>query len=96
MRMSKVGDIEMLVEVDEMPIIEPGAPNGPLGQGEAELSDQVERASEGGGKARDVAGVLRDLRLDEHDAGRAGKRLRAQTRPHVFGHAGVYPQCLTR
>src|SRR6516165_4480721 len=51
----------------EFLVIEAGAAHGPCGELEAERLHEVERRARVGGEADDVAGVGRDLGLDEHN-----------------------------
>ena len=50
-----------------MPVVEPGALHGLVRNVEAERLDEVQPRTGRGAGARDVAAILRDLRLNEHD-----------------------------
>jgi hypothetical protein len=67
MAILEVAEVEVLVQVNEVPIVKAGAPDAVLVDPEAEPADEVERALRGGGETRDVACVLRDLGLNEDD-----------------------------
>ncbi len=54
-------------DVDEVPVVDPGAAYGLLIDTKPEAPDEVQGRGRGGAEARDVAGVLRNLGLDEHD-----------------------------
>jgi hypothetical protein len=55
------------LDVDLFPIIETGAFECPIVDRESEWLDQVERRTGGEAKPADVAGIGRNLRLDEDD-----------------------------
>lgn len=63
----KVVDTVIIGDVDEIPVVEPGTFEVAIGDLEAEGSHKVEPCARSGTGARDVAGVLRDLRLEQHD-----------------------------
>ena len=63
----KVVDAVIVGDVDEIPVVEPGTFEVAIGDLEAEGSHQMEPCASSGTGARDVAGVLRDLRLEQHD-----------------------------
>lgn len=63
----KVVDAVIVGDVDEIPVVEPRSLEVAIGDLEAEGSHKVEPCARSGTGARDVAGVLRDLRLEEHD-----------------------------
>ena len=53
-----------------VPVVEPGALEGAVVDAEAQRLDQMQRAAGRGAQPRDVAGVGRNLRFDEHDVER--------------------------
>lgn len=63
----KVVDAVIVGDVDEIPVVEPGTFEVAVGDLEAEGSHKVEPCARSGTGARDIAGVLRDLRLEQHD-----------------------------
>ena len=63
----EVGEGDVAVQVDEVPVVEASPADGFLVDAEAEGSDEVQRGSGSGAEAGDVAGVLWDLGLDQHD-----------------------------
>lgn len=61
------------VEFDGVPVVESGALDIPIGQPEAERLDQIENRASRSAQPGDIAGVLRDFRLDQHNMeGRVG------------------------
>ena len=50
-----------------LPVIQPRALQAAVGDGKAERLDEMQRAAGDGAGAGDVAGVLRDLRLEKYD-----------------------------
>ena len=67
----------MLQDLDQVPIVETGAPHRVLVDPEAELADQVQRAQGGRAKPRDIAGIRRNFRLDQDDVERTRHGARA-------------------
>ena len=64
------------VDVHQMPVVQPGPLDGPVGDVEAQRADEVQAAAGGGAGAGDVAAVLRYLRLYQYDM--------QHTRPNSF------------
>jgi hypothetical protein len=54
-------------EVDQRPVVEPGALQVAVLEREAERLDQVQRRAGGGRQARGAAGVVRDLGVHQQD-----------------------------
>ena len=63
----EIVDAVIVGDVDEVPVIESRAFEVAVGDLEAEGSHEVESSARSGTGARDIAGVLRDLRLEQHD-----------------------------
>lgn len=63
----EIVDAVIVGDVDEIPVIEPGTFEVAVGDLKAEGSHKVEPCARSGTGARDIAGVLRDLRLEQHD-----------------------------
>lgn len=87
---AKMGEIEVLMEVDEVPVVNAGAPDAVLVDAEAEAPDEVEAALGGRGEARDVPGVLGDLGIHEDDVKRALERGSPEAGSVVLGHAPLF------
>ena len=79
-RVEEMGEVHVLTNVDEVPVIHAGAAHGVLVDPEAEPPDEVERRARRGAEARDVSGVRRDLRFDEDHVERRRERRRAEPR----------------
>lgn len=90
MSMTKVRPIEVTLQLDERPVIEPGAPHGLLIDREAQLSDEVQRKLKRRGEARDVSRVLRDLGVDEDDS-RGRREAGGSEARTVLGHGETVP-----
>ena len=73
-------EVDVLSNVDEVPVVDTGAPHAVLVDAKPERPDQVERRRGRGAQARDVARVRGDLRLDEDDVEGDAERLRAEPR----------------
>lgn len=81
----------MLLDGHKGPVVQPGAADMPLIDGEAQGMEEVQRRVRRGAGSCDVAGILRDLRLDQYNVQRrsllfwnvyaAGGEQR--TRPHA-------------
>ena len=63
----EVGEVFVGADLDQMPVVQPRALDGAVGNVEAERLDEVQPRTGRGSGARDVAAILRDLRLNEHD-----------------------------
>lgn len=63
----KVVDTVIIGDIDKVPVVEPRAFEVAVGDLKAEGSHKMEPCARSGTGARDVAGVLRDLRLKEHN-----------------------------
>jgi len=87
---AKVGEIEVLVEVDQMPVVDAGAPDAVLVDAEAEPPDEVQPALGGRGEARDVPRVLGDLGLHKDNMKRARERGRPEAGSLILGHAQLF------
>ena len=86
MGVDEVRNVEVLLEVHEVPIIEAGATHRVLVDPESEASDEVERGLRRRGETGNVPRVLRDFGLDEDDTERPFERLGAEARAVVLGH----------
>ena len=73
-RVDEMREIEVPAHVDEVPVVDARSAHTVLVDAEAERADEVERRRRGGTKPGDVAGVRRDLGLDEDDVERAAER----------------------
>lgn len=82
----EVGQVEVLMHVDEVPVVYAGASNRFFVDAKPEAPDQVERRARGGTEAGDAARVLRDLRGKEGDVKRPGERGDAEPRGFGIGH----------
>ena len=68
----------MHAHVHGLPIIEPGALERTIVDGESERLHEMQRAAGCGAQSRDVAGIRGNLGLDEHDVqGRVRRRIGA-------------------
>jgi hypothetical protein len=65
--MTKVSEIDMLPQVDQMPIVEPRAAHRLVVDAKAELTHQVQHRTGGSTETRDISGVGGDLGLDQDD-----------------------------
>ena len=74
----------MDLNLDGIPIIEPGAAELGVGDFESQRLDQVETGAGGGAKAGDVAGVGRNFGVDEDDVQRDGRPAEIE-----FGFSGM-------
>jgi hypothetical protein len=86
--MQEMGEIDVLPQVDEVPVIQACAPDAVCVNAEPELSDEVQRGNGGRGETGNVARIGGDLRLDEDDVkGRAkGPGPEAKRRGRRPGH----------
>ena len=65
--LKKIVDTVVVGDVDEVPVVEPRALEVAVGDLKTEGTYQMEPCARSGTGARDVAGILRDLRLEEYD-----------------------------
>ena len=78
-----MGEVHVLADVDEVPVVDPRPPNAMLVDPEAERPDEVEHGPGRGAEAGDVPRVRRNLRLDENDVERGAEGRRAEARGGV-------------
>lgn len=90
-RPEKSIEVGVLPNVDEMPVVHARTTHAVLVDSKAERADQVQRASRGRAQPRDIAGIGRDLGLDEDDVQRWDKWFRAEAWRGLGGHALIYP-----
>jgi hypothetical protein len=72
-----MSEVEMAADVDEVPVIDARSAHTVLVDTETERTHEVERRCGSGAEPGDVAGVGRDLRLDQNDVERTYERGRA-------------------
>lgn len=87
----EVVEVGMCFEIDEVPVVDTSAANRVFVNAKPQLSDKVQATLRCGGESRDVAGVLRNLGLDEHDMQGSVEGARSEARTLVFGH-GLVPE----
>ena len=90
MLMPEVRKIEVLMQLDERPVIESSASDRVFIDSKPETTYEVQRRLSRCGKATDVACILRDLRLNEHDAKRRLERRRTQSGAVTNGHGSAH------
>ena len=63
----KILQIFVHADIEQVPVVQTGALHAPVVELKAERFDQMQHTARRRTGARDVAGVLRDLRLDQND-----------------------------
>ncbi len=84
-------EVGVCFEIHEVPVVDTGAANRVFVNAKPQLSNKVQATLRCGGESRDVAGVLWNLGLDEHDMQGSVERARSEARTLVFGH-GLVPE----
>src|SRR5690606_1937679 len=59
--------VGMLVDIKRTPVVHPGAAQVPVGDLESQWMNQMKTRARQRTHPTDIAGVLRDLRIEEHD-----------------------------
>ena len=80
----EVLEIVVYAHIDQMPVIQPGAAHGPLGDIEAQRPDEMQHGAGCGAGAGNIAGVLRDLRRNKDNVQHGAPAEKRFSRQHAL------------